>query len=168
MIKSNQIGFSLLELLIYMAILAGFLTVIVNIFFNITSGSQKEEARSEVQQNLRLALGQIANELRSSSGAITINAPAAGSSGNILNFTASGVTTEFSVSGGVLQRTRAAVIENITSSRVTVSTSNPIFTRLDNSGARPTIQIILQISYNDNGRANYKFSETNQTTVSLR
>jgi len=167
-ITKNKSGFSLLELLIYISLLSGFLLIIVNIFFMVSSSSQREEARAEVQQNLRFAMEQIASELRSSDSAITVNAPASGASGNILNFTSSGITTEFAVSGGVLRKTIGASINPLTNDKVTVSTSSPLFTRLDNSDANPSIQIILTISYNDNERPNYHFSQTAQTTVSLR
>lgn len=190
----NKRGFSLLELLIYMAILAGFLAVIANLFFIISANSAKEEARAEVWQNLRFAIQQITTDLHSSAAAITVNTPAGGDGscnrnnimdngetgvdcggggcaacgGNTLNFTISGATTDFTVASGVLQRTQSAVTQNITTNKVTVSATNPIFTRIDNAGAKPTIQIVLTISYNDNGKPDYKFSETAQTTVSLR
>lgn len=167
-IKNDQKGFSLLELLIYMAILAGFLIVIVNLFFIISTNSAKEEARAEVQQNLRFAVQQIKADIHSSGAAIVVNAPASGAAGNTLNFTTGGATTDFSVASGVLVRTQSAVAQNITTGKVTVSAASPVFTRIDNTGAKPTIQIILTMSYNDNGRPDYKFSETVQTTVSLR
>ena len=163
-LKSQQ-GFSLLELLIYMAILAGFLVVIVNIFFMISTSSAREEARAEVQQNLRFAAQEIANEIRS---ATAVTVPASGASGNVLDITVGGVTSEYSVSGGVLRKTRGAATENITTGKVSVSTASPIFTRVDNTGAKPTIQIILTISYNDNGLADYKFSSASETAVSLK
>lgn len=159
-ILKNNSGFSLLELLIYMAILSGFLMVIVNLFFSISGSSSREEARKEVQQNLQFAFDTIANETRSAS-AITV--PISGATGNILDITVNGDTTEYSVSNGILQRTRNAVIENVTTSEVTVDAANPIFTRIGN-----TIQIILTISYNDNGRGDYKFFKTDQTTVALK
>lgn len=167
-LKNNQHGFSLLELLIYMAILAGFLMVVVNLFFMISSSSGREEARAEVQQNLRFALQQITSDIRS---ATAVSVPASGGEGNTLSITVGGVVASYTVSGGILQRTRGASTENITTDRVTVNSPSVapfVFTRADNSGARPTIQIVLEMSYNDNGRANYKFSDKVQTTVSLK
>ena len=164
--KTNNHGFTLLELLIYMAILAGFLSVIMNIFFMITSTSAKEEARAEVQQNLRFALAQITSEVRA---AQAINAPASGES-NILELGTGASITRFSVVGGILVKTTdlglpGEIAEDITTNNVAVSTAELplIFTRVGD-----TIQINLVISYNDNGRPNYKFSAKSQTTVSLR
>lgn len=165
-ILKNNKGATLLELLIYMAILAGFLSVVMNIFFMITGSSAKEEARSEVQQNLRFASTQIVNDIRT---AKSINLPVSGE-GNILEIDNGFLITRFSVSGGVLTRIKnpglpGEIIENITTNNVTVSASGPplIFARVGD-----TIQINLNISYNDNGRPDYKFSAASQTTVSLR
>ncbi len=168
-LKNNQQGFSLLELLIYMAILAGFLLVLVNLFFMITASSSREESRAEVQQNLRFAIQQIISDIRS---ATAISVPSSGGAGNTLNIIVGGIATSYSISGGgILQKTRGAVTEDITTNRVTVSSPSAapfVFTRVDNAIAKPTVQIILEMSYNDNGRADFKFTDKVQTTVSLK
>ncbi len=163
---NNNQGFSLLELLIYMAILSGFLLVIANIFFMITASSAREEARNEVQQNLRFAISKIVNEARLAKNIIT---PASGES-NILDLDMGSATTRFSVAGGVLVKTAnlglpGEITENITADNVSVGIAESplIFTRVSDA-----IQINLAISYNDGGRPNYKFSAKSQTSVSLR
>lgn len=162
-------GFSLLELLIYIGILAGFLTIIVNLFFMISVNSAKEEARIEVQQNLQFAISQITNELHSSESATIINNPTSGAPENILNYTVNSVTTEFRITDGVLKKTEdlggpSESTENITGNNVTINTTGPkIFTRIAD-----TIQINLEIGYNDNGKPSYEFSQKIQTTVSPR
>ncbi|MDP3057820.1 MAG: hypothetical protein Q8N37_04900 [bacterium] len=161
-------GFSLLELLIYIAILSGFLVVIVNLFFTISTSSTREEVRVEVRQNLRFASQKIVDEVRSGKEIISATL-ADGGSGNILDIKiADETTTRFSVSSGVLRRTQnfglpGEITENITTDQVTVSMSPEIFSR-----AGSTIQINLKIDYNDNGRGDYKFFESVKTTASLR
>ncbi len=168
-LKINNRGFSLLELLIYMAILAGFLVVLANLFFMITASSGKEEARAEVQQNLRFAIQQITTDIRS---ATAITEPVISSGGNALNITVGGIATIYSISGnGILQKTRGAVTEDITTDRVAISSPSAapfVFTRVDNASAKPTVQIILEMSYNDNGKADFKFTDKVQTAVSLK
>lgn len=162
----NQKGFSFLELIIYIAIFAIFLMVIVNIFSIIVSSYAKEEARAEVRQNLRFAIEKITDEIHSASD---ITQPAAdGASGNVLILTVNGMPAQFSISGGILQKTTGVITENITSDKVTIDISSDIFRRVGNANAKPAIQIILKISYNDEGKPYYKFSQTIQTTVSLR
>ncbi len=190
--KINNRGFSLLELLIYIAILSGFLLVIVNLFFSISSSSAREEARSEVRQNLRFASQQIINSARSATAfCIDPNpdcATASDSEGNILDVTVNNLTERFRVSGGVLQKIKSAsggtcgasdgckadcdafdsdcAAEDITAGKVTVS--SPAAPPFIFTGIGSTIQINLKIDYNDNGRGDYKFSDSVMTTVSLR
>jgi len=162
----NKKGFSFLELIIYIAIFATFLMVVVSIFSIIVSSSAKEEARAEVKQNLRFALEKITDEIYAAND---VTQPIAdGTSGNVLALTVNGAPVQFSVSGGILQKTMGTTTENITSNKVIIDVSSDIFKRIGNVNAKPTIQIILKISYNDKGRPYYKFSQTIQTTVSLR
>lgn len=161
--QKTQRGFTLLELLIYIAILSGFLIVVVNLFLAVSTSSSREEARAEVQQNLRFAVQQITDDMRSASAIIL---PAGGGSGNTLELTVDAASTVYSIDNGVLQKTRNSVTENITSGNVTVSITNPIFVRSFNAGARPTVQISLEISYKDNGRSEYSFADKLQTTIS--
>lgn len=157
-----------MELLIYIAILAGFLLVITNIFYSISAGSIREEVRAEVRQNLRFAAEKMTDEIRSSKEIIS-GTLVDGASGNTLDIRiADGTTTRFSVSGGILKKTEdlslpSENVSDITTSKVTVDTADFVFSRTGN-----TIQINLKIDYNDNGRGDYKFSERVKTTVSLR
>lgn len=154
----NQRGFSLLELLIYIAILSGFLLVITNLFFTVSTSSVREEVSTEVRQNLRFAGDQMTSEVRKASAIDFISA-----NGDTLRLVVGGALTEFKVEGGILKKTRGASTENITTDNVTVSVTDPVFTQIGN-----TIQINLKIDYNDNGRGDYKFSESVKTTASLR
>lgn len=157
-IKKNQRGFSLLELLIYIAILSGFLLVIINLFFSVSTSSVRGEVSSEVRQNLRFASQQVTDEVRKATAIDFVSV-----SGDNLRLIIDGAPTEFKIVGGILEKTRGMTTENITTNNVTVSTADPVFTQIGN-----TIQINLKIDYNDNGREDYKFSESVKTTASLR
>ncbi len=188
-ILKNNSGFSLLELLIYMAILSGFLMVIVNLFFSILGSAAREEARKEVQQNLQFAIQQISDDIRHQDNITSINA-----NGDILDLSSGAdpnkITLRFDASINILKKIQGdagasscdgtdskckadcATLdpnckeESITSSKVSIGQSsplNPIFRQIEN-----TIQIILTISYNDNGRRDYKFSKKDQTSVLSR
>lgn len=188
-VKNNQCGFSLLELIIYIGILSGVMFMIVNLFVIISASSANEEARTEVQQNLQFAMQQITDNIRSQDNIVNISA-----NGDIMDLSSGSnpnkVTLRFNASNNSLKKIQGdagasscdttdnkckadcATIdpdcaeENIISSKVSVGSSSPaapIFKQIEN-----TIQIILEISYNDNGRKDYIFSQKNQTTVSLR
>ncbi|MBI5466118.1 MAG: prepilin-type N-terminal cleavage/methylation domain-containing protein [Candidatus Kerfeldbacteria bacterium] len=161
-------GFSLLELIIYIAILAVLLMVIVGLASTSSQSSSAEEARAEVQQNLRFSLDTISSAVRR---AASINTPTAGGSGSALSLAMSDGSknpTVFDLSSQVLRITEGAgIAQALTNNRVKVTSIG--FQHLANaSPAKPTIQITLTIAYNDLGRSVYQYSKTEQTTVSLR
>lgn len=163
-ILKNNKGFSLLELLIYMAILSSLLIIIVNIFFMISSNSAKEDAKIEVQQNLQFAINEITNQMNNCGTGISIITPVnSGGAGNALEITVDGLNIQYDVLSGTLRKTIGASAENITSSDVIIETINPIFKRI-----KDTIQINLKISYNDKGRPSYKYSREIKTTISAK
>lgn len=184
----NQSGFSLLELLIYMGLLAGIMMVIMNIFVIFSVNSASQESRTEVQQNLDFALKQIASSVRNQSDValININANAdildlVSNSGEILlRFDATDSTLKKTVgtSGATCNPSDSCKIDcgtpdtdcassTLLTSNVSLLPSNPpndaIFKKIGD-----TIQIKLNISYNDNGRRDYIFQKTGLTSVSLR
>lgn len=163
-VKNNK-GFSLLELLIYMAILSSLLIIIVNLFFMISSNSAKEEAKIEVQQNLQFAANEITSQMNNYDTGISITTPAnSGDAGNILEINIDGANIKYDVSSGIFRKTIGiSPAENITSNDVIVSSTNPIFKRIGS-----TIQVNLKISYNDGGRPSYKYSREIKTTISAK
>jgi len=60
---SNKKGFTLVEIIITMAILALFMTSLVTVFRNSLNAWKKSEARLAVYQNARLVLEQISREV---------------------------------------------------------------------------------------------------------
>jgi prepilin-type N-terminal cleavage/methylation domain-containing protein len=75
-------GFSLLELLIYMALLAMILVAVAAIFLAVNSGRVRNEVQSEVNANLRFAVDKIGSDLRSATS-ITTPASGVGPSGSL-------------------------------------------------------------------------------------
>jgi type II secretory pathway pseudopilin PulG len=163
LILKNSKGFSLLELLIYIATLSSLLIIIVNIFFMISSNSVKEEAKIEVQQNLQFAVNEITSQINIYNTNISIITPInSGDAGNMLEINVDGSNIKYDVLSGILRKTIDILpSENITSNDVIVDITNPIFTRIND-----TIQINLKISYNDSGRPSYKYSSEIKTAIS--
>ena len=160
----NNKGFSLLELLIYIAILSGLMIIIVNLFFMISLNSSKQDARIEVQQNSQFAINEITNQMKNYDADIIIITPAnSGDDGNILEITTNGSYIKYDISSGILRKTINASTKNITSDNVIVETTNPIFKRINN-----TIQINLKISYNDKGIPSSIYSSSTKTTISTK
>lgn len=184
----NQSGSSLLELLIYMGLFAGFMLVIVNIFTIFSVSSANSEARAEVEQNLEFAMQQIANSVRNQNGIDSVGIGAnsdvldlISASGNILiRFDATNSTLKKTVGvagAGCLADSACKIgcattdpdcMESILlSQKVSLLPSalpeNPIFSK-----TADTIQISLNISYNDSGRKDYVFNKRSKTSIFLR
>jgi len=162
-------GFTLLELLIYVAILAILTVGIASAFLSVNRGRGQVEARSETNTNLQFAIEKISRDLKSASSVTT---PAtAGSSSDTLVMTLSGSTITYSVSSGQLKRqVNSETPETITSDKVTVAT--PTFTRLENTNTVlnktvVSIEIDITMSYNSTS-PDYQYSERKKTTAALR
>lgn len=156
-------GFTLIELIIYFAIISVVSLISVDILYSIADSRGRIESRSEVNQNLRFAVERLINDIRSAT-AITVPS-GTNVSGNVLTITVPGEgSVSYSVSSGVLQRNSV----NLTSNSVTIDESGSIFTRIDNGSNNKTIQVNLRISYNDAGRPNWQYSNSVQTTAGLK
>lgn len=186
--KINCNGFSLLELLIYMGLLAGVMMVMANLFTIFSSNSASSEAKTEVQQNLQFAMQNIVNGIRNQQdiGSIAINA-----NGDILDLMSSSgeILLRFDAQNGSLKKTSGVlgancavsgqckigcatpdpdcVAQNLLSSHVSLAASNPPNEPTFKNIAG-TIQIKLNISYNNNGKQNYAYQQATQTTISVK
>lgn len=128
-------GFSLLELIIYIAITTVISGVFVAILFNLNLSSTKSKTETEVQQNLRNAMQAISQTIRS---AQSINAPAASASGTTLTAVVNGQSVQYSLgstasSTAALKRVTGANTDYITSDNVLVTYLN--FATFENSAS---------------------------------
>lgn len=168
----SQKGFSLFELLVYIAVLSVVSLTIVGIFIYITKGRGQSESKSEVNSNLRFAVEKITQDLRYASSVAT---PAtASASSTTLVFDSGGSTITYCVAEGALRRQIGGSCDQnsatITSEAVTIS--GPVFTRFENTNAVlgktvVSIKINLTASYNSTS-PDWDYTETKTTTMSLR
>lgn len=131
----HEKGFSLLELIIYIAIITVISGVFVAIIFNLNLSSIKSKTETEAQQNLRNAMQAISQTIRS---AQNINAPAAGASGTILTAVVNGQNVQYSLgstasSTATLKRVTGTNTDYITSDNVLVTYLN--FATFENSAS---------------------------------
>lgn len=160
-------SFTLIELLIFIAILSLFLISITGFFSNFISSNIKEQSYQEVQQNGRFAMTKITQEIKK---AIGINNPAPGSSANSLSLIMSGPNlnpTIFDVSGGKLRITQGASVPiELTTDQVVVS--NLQFTNLSYLNTPGTLRVEMTLeSLNPSGKTEYQASLDLKATVSL-
>lgn len=160
-------GISLLELLIYIAILSGIMVIVSDAFISLSKGRGQAEARSEVNSAIRFAAERIKQDVKNASA---VSLPVLGTPASTLNLTVSGAPILYDVLGGVLRRTENSVVATTTGSAVFVST--PIFTRLENynvvlKATTTAIQTVINFRYNSSG-GDWSYSDTLRTTTSMR
>jgi prepilin-type N-terminal cleavage/methylation domain-containing protein len=168
----NQKGFSLLELIIYVAILSALTMVTANIFITINRGGGQNEARAEVNSALRFSMEKIASDLRSATSTSTILNPASTTTPkNFLEISVGGNNIKYATTtDNFLKREFNSSPENLTSDRVSITKLT--FTRLENKNifldkTFISIQIEIGAKYNSDS-PDWQYNENKKTTVSLR
>ena len=148
----------------YLAIIGSLVGVVVGMFVSFNRLRVKSESQTELAQNARSAMERLRQEIVK---ATDVASPPAGSTADSLQLNMESNLTCFQISSGVLQMAEGAATcatyDPITSNKVSITNSD-IFTRIDNTGAKSTIQIKLTLIYNN--RPEYTY--TTQTTAGLR
>jgi prepilin-type N-terminal cleavage/methylation domain-containing protein len=164
----NQKGYTLIELLLYVA-LVGVLLSAITAFFGIAAEARiKNQTINEVNEQGAYAMEYMARITRS---ATNISSPAAAATGSSLTLvvpTATLSPTVLSVTNNVLyikEGTGATI--SLTTSKVKVDALN--ITNLTRSGTSPIVQISLTLSrVNALSRNEYDYQRTFTTSVGTR
>ena len=165
-VSANR-GFSLIELLIYIAVLAFVLLAVSQIFLIVIRMRAQNNARFTVNENGRVVVGKVRDTiLDAASASVSGVCPA-----NSLTLTSGANTTVYQITNGVFE-----VVENggpakaLTSSQVVASaTAGCLFAKIENPvPAKPTVQTKLRITYNSPGNPITEISQEYEITVSLR
>ena len=166
--KSRTGGFTLVELLLYVATLSIMITA-VSIFLSLLLQMRtKNRVIAEVEQQGILASMKITQAIRNS---ILINTPAAGASGSTLSLTVTPVSsspTLFALSGGAVTMTEGAgAAVGLTNNLVSVS--GLTFSNLSRAGTPGTVRVQFTITYiNNSGRNEFDYSKIFDSNASLR
>ena len=162
----NQ-GLTLVELLIYMAILGSILAIMTGFFWNIALGYAKENSYQELQQNGRFVLTKMNQEIKK---AKRINSPSPGFSANSLSLEMANPNlnpTTFDLNGGklrIIQGTNPPY--ELTTDRIIVN--NLQFTNLSYDNTPGTVRIEIGMNHlNPGGLIEYQAAIGLKTTVSL-
>lgn len=170
--NSFKKGFSLLEMLVYIAVLAVATLIVVGVFISINQGRARTEAVAEVNSNIRFTMEKINQDLKSAS---SVSVPAtAGATSTSLTIEISGTEIVYCVSSGYLRRQSAGACgdfsETITSDTVVVD--NMVFERIENSNpviqkTIITVKTSVTMSYNSSS-PEWQYTGTKNTSFSLR
>lgn len=140
--KIKQQGFTLVEMIIYMTILAILLVVLTEVFVSVLSSQTRSEATSSVQQDGRFIFARLNYDLlRSQNIVIPVNV---GDQTSNLKITIDGIDYTYSVNAsGDLELLRGGSIDIINSSETQIS--NLLFQRLGNASGKNTIKMSFSL-----------------------
>lgn len=166
-INMKNSGFTLIEFLIYIAILAVILIFTTGFLWDVILGNIKETSWQEVQQNSRFALTKIGQEIKKATG---VNSPLPGNSANSLSLIMADPNlnpTVFDIVDGKLRITKGVDGPyEITSDQVIVTNLN--FINLSYQNTPGTIQIEMTTEHiNPANRIEYFASVDLKLSVSL-
>lgn len=169
---NNKKGFSLMETIIYIAIVGFIVTSLVAFGISVSNSRNKTYVMQEVQANTRVALGIISEKIRASTGVnvsgsvfntdpgiLSLEIPAASKNPTVI---------DLNTNDGVLRITEGVLVPvSVTSDKVKVT--DLIFTNLTQSGDRENIKVSLTLEYNDRDSGNnFDYTQSIETVVGVR
>jgi prepilin-type N-terminal cleavage/methylation domain-containing protein len=169
----NQKGFTLVELLIYLAIMGVVAVSLVQFGLSVMAARSKTYVAQEVQANARLALEMMSRKIKMASG-VNTGASVFKSDPGVLSLVIVDGTkdtnpTVFDLDGddGRLQMTEGSGPTGyLTSDEVKVTSL--MFTDLTGNGDQENIKIEMSIAYDSTNDVIYGYAKDYQTSVSVR
>ena len=167
----NNKGFSIIELIIYMGILALVLTALVNFSFVISDSKNKNFVIQEVNANTRTAMNLMTQTIRSATstndGTSTYGSDPGVLSLGMADPTKNPTIISLNADDGQIQikeGTKDAIA--ITSDEIKVT--NLVFTNLTGSSARKNIRIQMSVEYDGDGDIDFTYDTDVTSTISFR
>lgn len=162
--RNNKRGFTLIEILVYFALLSIILLIIVDLFLRISEASLESTAKSRVEAEGEYVLNKLTYDIRRADG---INQPPTpGDSRSFLALVIDGDIYIYFTSGSTILIGRwPSEIYSLTGN--SVSASPLTFTRIQNPGGEPTVRISFNLESTDTTKQGVK-SKDFETVVSLR
>lgn len=167
----NQKGFTLIETIIYIAIIGTVIAVFVDFSLSVSSSRNKVYSAQEVHANAREILSLITTKVHEADN-INIGASTFGADPGVLSLAmtdpAKNPTIIFlNQDDGQLQITEGLdPVINISSDEVKVK--NLVFSNLSPSTKRENVKIDLTIEYNGSEDVDFNYSRSFQTSASIR
>ncbi|MEK7107005.1 MAG: prepilin-type N-terminal cleavage/methylation domain-containing protein [Patescibacteria group bacterium] len=161
-------GFTLIEFLIYIAIVASLLTTLSALLYQLMGAQVKNQSIADVEQEGELVTQLMTQTVRNASG---INSPARGASSSslsIVTLASSTNPTIFDLSSGTLRiKEGSSSAVSLTTSRVTAS--NLLFQNYSRTSTPDTVHIQFTLTrVNPEGRYEYNYSELFYGTANRR
>lgn len=161
--KLNQNGFTLIELMIYMALLSMLLLIIVQIFSSVLSVRNESQAQNAVSNDSKYILSRLEYDIARASS-ITIPA-SPGATDSSLQLIIDGAPYSYALSGVNLNINDSLSTDALNSSETQISGIS--FTRRGNSGGKNTISLQFTVNSVAQDKSG-PVSKTIQTSIGLR
>jgi prepilin-type N-terminal cleavage/methylation domain-containing protein len=163
-------GFTLIEIIIYVAIITIVTTTFVNFSTSASEARSKSYAVTEVQSNARIAMNTIVERIRASISVNTSTSVFGVDPGSISLQMASSSLNPTIISldadDGIMQMTEGVASPlSITSDEVKITKLE--FTLLGNSTKRQNIRIEMEVEYNSND-VTFKYTQALRSSISIR
>jgi len=156
-------GMTLVELVLYMGILALLITVLSSIFSAIVDVQLNSTSLSSVDQDGNYLLAKFTHDVASSSAILIPASP--GNQTSTLQLTINSINYTYSLnSSGNLQLVNNSTSETNVLNSYNTSVSGLTFTRIGNGGSNDTVQMSYTITSRTKERAGY---ETKSFTTTL-
>lgn len=161
-LKTRQLksGFSLIELILYIAIVSIFLLGLTNFIWDIIYGRQKAQAQQAVEQSARIIIGRLGYEIRRATDFTIINS-------NQVQITNPSGTSLVTLNGNTLQLTLPnSTSYDLSSNQVLVQ--QLVFTDLSSQDKQSKqLKIELSLSQAESGSANFEAEFNLATSIEL-
>lgn len=162
-IKKQQRGFTIVELLLAMALMGGFMITLTTIFSSVLTVQSESQATSSVSHDGRFILARLSYDIQRAESVNT--PPTLGATRTQLDIDIGGVSNNYSVSNGNLELNNNNGTGNLNGSETTVS--NFSVTLLGNSGDKETVRVTFTVTSVAQDNAGQR-SQTFTTTVGRR
>lgn len=141
--RQKRAGFTMVELLVYMGIVAVLLVILTDIFTSSLSAQLESESYATLEHDERFIISRLQYDMLR---AESITTPAGiGGSGSSLQLVIDGVTYTYALNGGLLEITNNNGTDQLNS--IYSSISNLTFTRIGNSlSGESTIRVSFRIT----------------------
>jgi len=169
--KKNSAGFTLIETIIYIAVIGLIIGAFISFSLSIGNSSNKTYAVQEVQANSRFSLDMMTQKIQTATG-VNIASSTFDSDPGVLSLSFVSSTLNPTIimlneDDGILQITEGmASSVNITSDEVKVT--NLQFTNLTGLGNKENIKVDITIEFADDGNVEFKSEQSLETAVSIR
>jgi len=163
--KKNISGFTMMETVVYLAIVGIVATAFISFSLTIVSIRNKNYAQEETEANIRAVINLISQKIREADDVVL---PASGGQDTALVLD-NGVNPEitFNLDDGQIMMTEGAgQAIAITSNEIDASVLE--FSNLAQSGDKDSIKINLTFDFKNNDSLDYEHSSSIQTAISLR